>query len=318
MDCAAGGAAFRRALLPLLRRASRRGAAAARCRTSAAASASSSRAPPGSARPRSAVARLVRAGEQLVLPGGRLDALDRVEVAVLADERSAERGHEPRRVATRRRGTRRPAARPRRPAAGGRAAAGARPAARPDRRPVSAAGSRTAGTLRNRSRWTLAAASKTPRSSSSEGDRRSPCSTAFANVNVCSAVSQSSKSLLVGKRAIRIAAAKVTAEASSTSVAPSRSASSSASMRRRRLAFEQRRDERVAADPSCPRLSAPAASASGSSLERALEQRGEVDGVAPRVRLLHPLGEGELSGQRREHGLGALPARRRRAPRAPC
>ena len=62
------------------------------------------------------------------------------------------------------------------------------------------------------------AASSTPRSSSRDGDRRSPCSTAFANVNVCSAVSQSPNSLLVGKRAIRVAAAKVTAEASSTAL----------------------------------------------------------------------------------------------------
>ena len=42
--------------------------------------------------------------------------------------------------------------------------------------------------------------------------------------------------------------------------------------------------------------------------ECALEQRGEVDRVAPRVRLLHPLGEGELRGERPEHRLGALPA----------
>ena len=73
------------------------------------------------------------------------------------------------------------------------------------------------------------AASSTPRRSSREDDRRSPCSTAFANVNVCSAVSQSPNSLLVGNRAIRVAAAKVTDEASSTAPAPSSSAASTAS-----------------------------------------------------------------------------------------
>ena len=73
------------------------------------------------------------------------------------------------------------------------------------------------------------AASSTPRRSSREDDRRRPCSTAFANVNVCSAVSQSPNSLLVGNRAIRVAAAKVTDEASSTAPAPSSSAASSAS-----------------------------------------------------------------------------------------
>jgi hypothetical protein len=92
-----------------------------------------------------------------------------------------------------------------------------------------AAGSRVAGTFRNRSRWTLAAASSTPRNSSIDVERRSPCSTAFAKVNVCSAVSQSPNSLLVRKRAILVAAANDTAEASSTSLAPSRRASSSAS-----------------------------------------------------------------------------------------
>jgi hypothetical protein len=38
---------------------------------------------------------VVRAGEELVLADGCLDALDGVEVAVLADERRAERGDEP-------------------------------------------------------------------------------------------------------------------------------------------------------------------------------------------------------------------------------
>ena len=68
------------------RRAARRGGAGARSRTSAAASASSSRAPRGSAPPRQRE-RASPVPEQLVLAHGRLDALDRVEVAVLADER---------------------------------------------------------------------------------------------------------------------------------------------------------------------------------------------------------------------------------------
>jgi len=42
-------------------------------------------------------------------------------------------------------------------------------------------------------------------------------------------------------------------------------------------------------------------------VEGALKQVGEVDGVAPRVGLLHPLGARELRGQRREHRLGTLP-----------
>ena len=52
------------------------------------------------------------------------------------------------------------------------------------------------------------AASKTPRRSSGEGERRSPWWTAFANVNVCSAVSQSPNSFDVWNRAIRTAAAR--------------------------------------------------------------------------------------------------------------
>ena len=51
------------------------------------------------------------------------------------------------------------------------------------------------------------AASKTPRSSSGDGARRSPWWMALANVKVCSAVSQSPNSLLVWKRAMRSAAA---------------------------------------------------------------------------------------------------------------
>ena len=42
--------------------------------------------------------------------------------------------------------------------------------------------------------------------------------------------------------------------------------------------------------------------------ERVLEQRDQVDRVAPGVRLLHPLGERELRRQRGEHRLRALPA----------
>src|SRR3712207_7792317 len=75
--------------------------------------------------------------------------------------------------------------------------------------------------FRKRSRWTLIAASKTPRSNSGEGVRRSPWCTALAKVNVCRAVSQSPNSLEVGKRAMRRAAAYATVAASPSSVARS-------------------------------------------------------------------------------------------------
>ncbi len=111
-------------------------------------------------------------------------------------------------------------------------------------------------------------------------------------MNVCSAVSQSPNSLLVGKRAIRFAAASETADARSASV---------------RLAVENRLDECGAAVPA-----ATAGATFGERLrklsERALEQHDEVDRVAPRVRLLHPLGARELRGERGEHRLGAVPA----------
>jgi len=42
--------------------------------------------------------------------------------------------------------------------------------------------------------------------------------------------------------------------------------------------------------------------------EGALQQRHEVDRVAPGVRFLHPRGSGELCRQRAEHGLRPLPA----------
>ena len=78
-------------------------------------------------------------------------------------------------------------------------------------------------------------------------------------------------------------------------------------MHRRRLAVEHGRRRARARRPS-----RRAARARGQRLgqlgERAVEQRDEVDRVPPRVRLLHPLGDGELRRQRREHRLGALPA----------
>ena len=71
----------------------------------------------------------------------------------------------------------------------------------------STSGRGAAGTFRKRSRYTLMAASKTPRNNSGDPVRRSPWCTALANVKVCNAVSQSENSLRVWKRAMRSAAA---------------------------------------------------------------------------------------------------------------
>ena len=215
--------------LPRPRRASRRGGGVARSRMSGAASGSLSRAQRGS-RPRRAAA----APRRRCRRAGRAGAAPPRHTGSCGSSGSRLRG---------RRRARRRACLAGRPAARNEATsclASSTCCCRSKRRgnssrsaPGSAAGSgvgsRVAGTLRKRSRWTLIAASSTPRNSSGEGDRRRPCSTAFAKLKVCRAVSQSPNSLLVGNRAIRVAAANATAEASSTSLAPSRSASSRAS-----------------------------------------------------------------------------------------
>ena len=87
-----------------------------------------------------------------------------------------------------------------------------------------------------------------------------------------------------------------------------RAAPRAARRRLGRLAVEQRRRRARRGRPSCRAARRLRPRASGSSRERALEQRDEVDRVPPGVRLLHPLGEGELRRQRPEHRLGALPA----------
>ncbi len=148
------------------------------------------------------------------------------------------------------------------------------------------------------------AASSTPRTSSGDAERRRPCSTALAKVNVCSAVSQSPNSLLVGKRAMRDGRGERDRRGE---LDLARAVVQRGEQRLEDLAGlggEQRLDECVAPVPAPPlggeRLGQPR--------ERVLQQRDEVDGVAPGVRLLHPLGEGELRRERREHRLGPLPA----------
>jgi len=88
----------------------------------------------------------------------------------------------------------------------------------------------------------------------------------------------------------------VTADATSTSLAPCSSAATSAS----RLVLG-----------SSPSTGAPPIAAGSERrrqpLECRFEQCDEVDRIPPGVGLLHPLGERELGGKTRQHALGAVP-----------
>ena len=104
---------------------------------------------------------------------------------------------------------------------------------------------------------------------------------------------------------MRVAAAKVTAEASSTAVAPARSAASSAS---KSAAASSASTVSTSASRSLQPRSGGRGQRLGSSANARLEQRHQVDRISPGVALLHALGGRQLRRQRREHRLGLLPA----------